>query len=182
MLDNGAGEGVEGDGQDVRILRYKNSSHGPQLEASALYEFNITGLNNPFYHHPGLANRLTSQAVAMMMIINEHVWWGEYGGYPEYVGMTFMQAMTAFETAKNNAKGMTPELRAAYYRTVNSIMNAWDLHGGPNDVNTNMDTKTFYGLSLLYKGAKEEGLTDIATNARELSAKYLGPSDIPPRC
>ena len=174
VLDNGSGEGIEGDSANVRVLKSSGGDEGVNLEAAFFYTFTKPGISNPYYQHQGLANRLVSQAMAMMMEIDHQLHYGNAGAYPEYTGMDVMQMMTAFEAGKYDAKGITNSEREVFYRTVNSIMNYWDLgFGGPKDANTNMDTKTFYGLALLYQGATEQGMTDIATNARELAAKYL---------
>ena len=173
MLNNGAGEGIEGVSGGVRILRSNGrseSGYGTLLEGTFFYTFGGKGIDNPFYRHQGLANRLATQAVALIMQSKRQADIGLYGSYPEYVGMVVMQSLTAFNAAKNDAKGMTPALREAFYRTAESLMLTWESRGGPKDANTNMDTKTFYGLALLYKGAKEEGLSSVARNARELAA------------
>jgi hypothetical protein len=174
LLDDGGGHGIEGDGQNVRILSAaRDITIGPQYAGTFYLKLTGTGVANPYYQNTALANRLSTQSVAMMMRVNDALYNDGGATMPEYIGMEVMQCMSAFEASKPFATGITPEIREAFYRTVDSIIDWWDLNGGPRDVNTNMDTKGFYGLTLLYNGAKAEGLVDISENAKSVAQKWL---------
>jgi len=174
LLDDGKGEGIEGNGETVRILSAARSTTiGPQTAGADYLQFTGPGIFNPYYRDTGLANRLATQAVAMMMRVNDALYNDGGASFPEYVGMALAQCMSAFEAAKPYAQGITPSVSKAFYKTVESVMNWWDTNGGPRDVNTNMDTKGFYGLALLYVGSRAEGMTSISENAKNMAQKWL---------
>jgi len=174
LLDDGKGEGIEGNGETVRILSAARSTTiGPQTAGADYLQFTGPGIFNPYYRDTGLANRLATQAVAMMMRVNDALYNDGGASFSEYVGMALAQCMSAFEAAKPYAQGITPSVSKAFYKTVESVMNWWDTNGGPRDVNTNMDTKGFYGLALLYVGSRAEGMTSISENAKNMAQKWL---------
>jgi hypothetical protein len=173
VLDDGNGNGFEGDGQNVRILiGGTGSSDERALWLAAWWtSLDIPGINNPYYNNPNVKRRVMAQAAVDLMMLDEYfsnnsTSSGDFGGMQVHDhGVAFFHAHDVLP------EDVQHQFLNGYERLL--LLFQDPSNGYPRDVNSNMDYQGIAGWAHVAVIADELGRTELAEDIRVAVRTWL---------
>ncbi len=182
VLDDGNGNGFEGDGNKIRVSRAFTGSREETIalmEAAWWMKLDGPGIDNPYLNHTGIKRRLLAQGAVELTMHVDYLQ-SNTVSHPDFGMMNMLDVAVAFYYSRDVLDNTT---RRAFLDGFGQLIDvlASNSSNYPRDVNTNMDTKGIAATVYIARAAEEEGNAGLAQKAHDAVRTWvLGSPNTPP--